>query len=132
MTLRPVLVSKTREARVANKPPQFTAEELEKVRRLKGEHTGGKVPFEDVLEAEFLTKFGFEAYWAIWPEKDRSRGIGIDEMMRLLQASKKVDAHSVYNASQASFIGSVSAQAKKPSNAFKTATKGIIKEMKAE
>lgn len=117
---------------MATNPPLFTPEELAKVRRLKGESEGTKVPYEDVFEAEFLCKFGFEAYWAIHPEKDRSRGIGLAEMTRLMKASRAVDAKDLYSASQASFIGSVSAQTKKPSNTFKTATKGIIKQMKAQ
>lgn len=77
-------------------------------------------------------KFGFEAYWALYPEKDRRKGISGYEMSRLLVASRKVDAQKLYEASVASYIGSGSAQSKKPSQAFKTMTGNINKNIKAE
>lgn len=109
----------------------LTGDELEKVRKLKGESDSVSIPYEDVLEVGFVLKFGFEAYWAIHPEKDRSRGIGIQEMMRLLMASRKLDAKATYDATQASFIGAISSNSKNPSNTLTKLTKGMIKEMKA-
>lgn len=110
----------------------LSAEDLAKVRKLKDESSIAPAPLEDVLEVEFLMKFGFEAYWAIYPEKDRTRGIGIEEMMRLLIASRKQDAKNLYDASQASFIGTVSSNGKNPGTSFTRNTKGIIRDMRTE
>lgn len=87
---------------------------------------------EDILEVEFLMKFGFEAYWALHPEKDRSRGIKLPEMMRLLAASRKVDFKSLYDNAQATFIASAAAQSKNPGQTFSKVTSKIIKGMKAD
>lgn len=91
-----------------------------------------KVEQEDIIEAEFLMKYGFEAYWALHPEKDRNQGITGKEMTRLLIAGRKIDAALLLSASQASFIGSVSSKAKNPSHAFKVSTQRIIKKMEAD
>ena len=87
---------------------------------------------EDVFEAEFLMKFGFEAYWALHPEKDRSKGIKLPEMMRLLAASRKIDFKTLYDNAQATFIATASAQAKNPGQTFSKVTSKIIKGMKAD
>lgn len=109
----------------------LTKEEQDKLRGIRGDTDKINSSVEDVLEAEFLMKFSFEAYWALYPEKDRSRGIGIDEMMRLLMASRKIDAQTTYNTTQSSFIGTVSSNSKNPSGTLTKLTKGMIKEMKA-
>lgn len=87
---------------------------------------------EDIIEVEFLMNFGFEAYWALYPDKDRSLGISGDEMLRLVTAARKVEASRLYRSSQASFIGAAAAQSKKPSTTFRDITKSIIKESKAD
>ena len=91
-----------------------------------------KVYDEDIFEAEFLMKFGFEAYWALHPEKDRSKGIKLPEMMRLLAASRKIDFKTLYDNAQATFIATASAQAKNPGQTFSKVTSKIIKGMKAD
>lgn len=109
----------------------LTKQELEKVKsKLPSDDL--KVYSEDVIEAEFLMKFGFSAYWALYPEKDRSKGIDIKEMTRLLIASRKVDASNFYVDALASFIGAGSAQTKNPSHMFKKLTRNIIKSTKVE
>lgn len=95
-------------------------EELEKP-------SGYEPEIEDVIEAEFLMKFGFEAYWALHPEKDRAKGINGTEMSRIIAASRKVDFQQMYKDAQASFIGAVSAQSKSPGKAFSTASDRILK-----
>lgn len=87
---------------------------------------------EDIFEAEFLMKFGFEGYWALHPEKDKSKGINLNEMMRLLAASRKVDYKSLYDNAQASFIAMASSQAKNPGQTFQKVTRTITKSMKAD
>lgn len=91
-----------------------------------------KVDVEDVLEAEFLMKFGFTSYWALYPEKDPSMGITANEMIRLINASRKVDAFNQYSQAQSSFIGAAAAQSKKPSSTFESATQSIKKNMRYE
>ena len=87
---------------------------------------------EDIFEAEFLMKFGFESYWALHPELDRSKGIRLPEMMRLLAASRKIDFKQLYDNAQATFIASASAQSKNPGQTFSKVTSKIIKGMKAD
>lgn len=92
-----------------------------------------KVFPEDILEAEFLMKFGFEGYWAIYPEKDRSEGIDLNEMVRLVMASRKVDAQNMLQDSLSAFIGAASAQqGKKAVSTFKTATRKLEKQTEAD
>lgn len=86
-----------------------------------------KPEIEDVIEAEFLMKFGWESYWAIHPEFDRNIGINGKEMTRLISASRKIDAQNLYRDMQASYVGSVTSQAKNPSNAFISATKRVLR-----
>lgn len=92
-----------------------------------------RIEIEDIVEAEFLMKFGFEAYWALYPEKDRTKGISSKEMVRLLFASRKIDAQHLYSASQAAFIGAAAGQSgKKASSVFNSATRKILKQMEAD
>lgn len=91
-----------------------------------------KVEQEDIIEAEFLMKYGFEAYWALHPEKDRTKGINSREMARLLHAGRKIDAQALLSASQASFVGAASSRAKNPSHAFKVSTQRMVKQTEAD
>lgn len=81
-----------------------------------------KIYAEDIIEVEFIMKFGWESYWDLDPSRDRTKGINSNEMLRLLLASRKIDAQEFYKDSQASFIGVVTGNAKKPSSAFTKAT----------
>lgn len=98
----------------------------------KTKSNGYKVEVEDIIEAEFLMKFGWEAYWDLHPEKDRTNGIDGNEMVRLITAGRKIDAQNMYKDSQASFIGSASAQSKKPSSTFTSLTRKILKNAEAD
>lgn len=92
-----------------------------------------KVEVEDILEAEFLMKFGWEAYWSIYPEKDRSKGISSKEMMRLLAASRKIDASEMFRNAQSIFIGAASAlSGKKANSVFTSATRKLLKDTEAD
>ena len=105
-------------------------EDLAKIEARVGKKV--KVDVEDIIEAEFLMKFGFEAYWSIWPNKDRTKGIDSKEMMRIIAASRKVEMANMYRDSQASFIGAVAAQSKKPASIFKSLTAKIMKNTEAD
>ena len=107
----------------------ISAEDLAKI---QAKTTVVKVDVEDVLEAEFLMKFGFTAYWALYPEKNPKDGITANEMLRLLNASRKVDSFNQYANAQSSFIGAASAQSKKPSSTFESATQSLKKNMRFE
>lgn len=107
-----------------------TPEDLAKIEAKTGNKI--KVDVEDIIEAEFLMKMGFEAYWAIWPNKDRTKGIDLNEMMRIIAASRKVDNTNMYINAQTSFIGAVAAQTKKPASIFKSLTAKILKKSEAD
>jgi len=108
----------------------ITPEEVAKIEAKNG--VSIKVEVEDIIEAEFLMKFGWEAYWSLYPEKDRAKGIGSKEMLRILVASRKVDMGNMFKDTQAAFIGAVAAQSKKPSNTFKLATSKMLKKSEAD
>lgn len=92
-----------------------------------------KVPvdIEDIIEAEFLMKFGFSAYWALYPDKNPSEGISGSDMSRLLAASRKLDAGKVYMDMQAAFVGAASAKSKSPSATFRKLTASLLKSTEA-
>jgi hypothetical protein len=86
-----------------------------------------KVYEEDLLEAEFLLKFGWEAYWDIYPHKDRSKGINTKEMNRLVTAARKVSLSDVYFNAQSVLFGSLSAKSNNPGSTFKKITSRLVK-----
>lgn len=101
---------------------------LAKIDALKGsEDSKIKVDEEWLMLAEFAKHFGWEAY------KDaKADMVQTDEMMILIAAARKLDHLTLYNNARAAFIGAGSAQSKKPSNAFNTMTRDIIKQIKAD
>lgn len=106
----------------------ISSEELEKVKAHQAS-TKGAVPVDEewLLLAEFAMKFGWQAYKDV--KEDAITG---KEMRTLIEASRKLDWSDTYRMSIANFLGSVSAQSKKPSNTFNTMTKNLIKEAKAD
>lgn len=104
----------------------LSSEDLEKIKAHQAS-TDGAMPVdrEWMLAAEFAMTFGWGAY------KDfKSDNIRLDEMLTLIEAARKLKAIADYENTTASFIGSVSARAKKPLNAFKKATKDMVKKTK--
>jgi len=113
-----------------------SAEDLEKIRQYQAS-TSGAYPVDDswLLFTEFLKLAGWEAYLAAKNDYRDEKGnllITRAEFLTLIEANRKIEAAKHYKAAEASFIGAGSAQAKKPSTAFKTMTKGIIKQTKVE
>lgn len=53
-------------------------------------------------------------------------------MLTLIEANRRLEYRKMFENSQASFIGAVSAQSRKPSSTFKSLTKIIIKHTKAD
>lgn len=105
--------------------------DLEKI-QARTKSKGYKVETEDIIEAEFLMKFGWEAYWDLHPDKKRSNGIDGNEMVRLLTAGRKVDAQDMYKDAQSMFIASASAQSRKPSSTFTSLTTKLVKHGEAD
>lgn len=104
------------------------AEDLAKVERARASTEGHvKVDNEWLLLTEFTLKFGWDAYRAV-----KNDEIMLDEVLTLIEASRRIDNFNHYRNAQASFIGAGSSRAKKPSSTFKQLTSKIIKSMKAD
>lgn len=103
-------------------------EELKKVEAHKAK-TKGALPVDDfwLILAEFGRVYGWEAYKAA-----RDDEIGLEEMMTLVEANRKIEHLDLYKNSLASFIGSGSAQTKRPSSTFKKLTNKFINKAKAD
>lgn len=103
----------------------ISAEELAKIQRVSGKKI--KVYEEDLLLAEFAIKFGWQAYLDVKGDK-----ITTNEMSRLIAASRRLEMKELYILSQASLIGSGSAQSKHPMQTFKSMTAKILRIMEAD
>lgn len=103
----------------------ISPEDLQKIR--KKTEKGIKIEVEDLLEAEFALKFGWEAYKDMKDDKISSR-----TMMILIVASRKLDDLAAYNSARSAFIGSVSANSKRPSQTFTKITKDLLKNTRAD
>ena len=102
-----------------------SAEDLAKIQRVQGKTI--KVYDEDLLLAEFAQKFGWQAYQDVKSDKVTS-----NEMARLLAASRKLEMKQLYLQAQAAFIGAGAVNSKKPSQAFKSMTSKILRDMEAD
>lgn len=105
----------------------ITPEELEKVKAHQAKTSGVPVDNEWLLMAEFGMLFGWEAYKAA-----RDDEIDSNEMATLITAGRKVKAKDTLDNAQTAFIGSASAQSKKPAQTFKSLVNPIIKQTKAD
>ncbi len=107
---------------------EISADDLAKVKQHQAStNTTYSVDAEWMLFAEFAIKFGWDAYRAA-----RADEIPTDEMMTLLEASRKLDSLNQLYTAQAVFAGAGSAQSKKPAQTFKSLTKNMIKNMKVD
>lgn len=107
---------------------EVSPEDLEKVKAHKAS-TAGSMPvdIEWLISAEWLKLAGWEGYVAY--KRDE---ITLAEMLTLIEANRRLEYRKMFENSQASFIGAVSAQSRKPSSTFKSLTKIIIKHTKAD
>lgn len=107
---------------------ELSPEDRAKLQRAKQVNTSGiKVDHEWLLLAEFAKVFGWQAYLDAKNDK-----IQLKEMMTLLAANRKLEAMDTLKHAQTSFIGSVAARTKNPSKTFKSLTKNITKDTKAD
>lgn len=86
-----------------------------------------KVDDEWMILAEFAKAYGWEAYRAA-----RNDEISLSELLTLLECNRKLEALDLYRMAQASFIGAGSARAKRPSSAFKSLTRDILKRIRID
>lgn len=112
--------------KIKNLLDELSPEDLEKINQPS---TKGAQPVDQewLLLAEFGLKFGWQAY--LDAKEDVISGA---EMLTLIEASRRLEARELYDMATASFIGAMSAQSKKPGQTFKSLTKDIIKQTKAD
>lgn len=107
---------------------EISPEELAKVKAHQASTQGAfEVDKEWLLLAEFGMKFGWEAYVAA-----KSDQIGFEEMLTLIEASRKLELVQMYNDARVSFIGAISANQKNPGVAFNKLTRDIINKSKVK
>jgi hypothetical protein len=120
--------------KIKNLLDELSPEDLEKISQPS---TSGASPVDQewLLLAEFGLKFGWQAYLDAKNDAvDENGNLKVTgaEMLTLIEASRRLEARGLYDQTTASFIGSVSAQSKKPGQTFKSLTKDIIKQTKAD
>jgi hypothetical protein len=103
----------------------ISPEDLQKIR--KKTEKGVKVEIEDLLEAEFALKFGWQAYKDMKDDLVSSK-----TMMKLIVASRKLESLAHYNDARSTFIGAASANSKRPSQTFTKITKDLLKNARAD
>lgn len=116
--------SQTRQQALDN----ITPEDLEKVKAHQAKtQSAYKVDDYWLIAAEFARAFGWSAY------KDfRQDKIGLEEMMTLIEANRRLDAREAFIQAQSAFMGAVSSQSKKPSQTFTKLSKGLLKQAKVD
>ena len=115
---------------------EISAEDLAKIKAHQAS-TKGAMPVDQewLLLAEFAKAYGWQAYLDVKNDKRDPNGnllITGAEFLTLIEANRKLDAIQLFRDSQASLIGSGSAQSKSPSSTFKSLTKNIINQTKVE
>lgn len=116
--------SQTRQQALDN----ITPEDLAKVKAHQAKtQSAYKVDDYWLIAAEFARAFGWSAY------KDfRQDKIGLEEMMTLIEANRRLEAREAFVQAQSVFIGILSANSKKPSQTFSKLTKGLLKQAKVD
>ena len=116
--------AKTRQQQLDDISP----EDLAKIKAHQASTEGSfKVDNEWLLMTEFAIVFGWHADLDVKEDK-----IETAEMLTLIEASRKLKARDMFHDAQSALIGAGSAAAKKPSQAFNTLTKDLIKQMKVD
>lgn len=102
-----------------------SVEDLAKVQSKKLK--GVSIDSEDLLEAEFATKFGWLAY-----RDYKQDNVSTKEMMKLIVASRKLDALKQYRMALAVFIGSGAAQSSSPGPTFESLSRKLAQSAEAD
>ena len=104
---------------------ELTQAQLQRIAQRKAQDQATKVDSEWLAIAEFGMYFGWQAVKAVLNDTITSA-----EMFMLLEGARKVNKLKLYNETRAVFIGTASANSKKPSQTFKRMTKDLIRESK--
>lgn len=127
---------KNQKKKIVNLLDELSPEDLEKIEEHQASTIGSHpVDQEWLLLAEFGIRFGWQAYLdAKNDARDENGNLIVTgaEMRTLIEASRRLEARELYDRATASFIGSASAGTKNPAKTFKTLTKDIINQMKAD
>lgn len=107
---------------------EVSPEDLAKLRAHKASTEGAfPVDMEWLIAAEWLRISGWGGYMAFREDK-----INLDEVLTLIEATRKLDARKTFEDMQSAFVGAVSAQTKKPVATFRSLTKDIIKKTRVK
>lgn len=123
-----------KKSQVKNLLNEISPEDLEKI-ELYQSNTKGAFPVDNewLILAEWLKIAGYQAYLDAKNDTVDSDGnliLTMAEILTLIEATRKLNYVAQYRNSESSFIGAVSAQAKRPSSTFKSLTKKIINKTK--
>lgn len=116
---------------------ELSPEELDKLKSHKSENKDS-VPVDNywITMASWLKIAGYQGYLDARDDARDKEGnliVTTQEILALIEATRKLDAAEQYKQAESSFIGAGAAQAgKKASSTFKSLTKHIIKQTKVE
>lgn len=110
--------------KVVNLLDTLPAEDIDKILE-HNNSSNGNLDEEWMILGSFGAAFGYEAYRAATNDE-----ITLQEVMILLEAKDKLDMAQMYRDAQAAFIGSASANSKKPGLTFRKLTKEIVNKLK--
>ena len=96
-------------------------------RRAAKRDSAPKITEEHLAIAEFGQMYGYEAVRAVLSDE-----IAADVFAWLLDAGRRVEARRTYNHAAATFTAVASANAKKPSEAFKANSRDMLAAAKAD
>lgn len=123
-----------KKSQVKNLLNEISPEDLEKIKTYQSS-TKGAFPVDNewLILAEWLKIAGYQAYLDAKNDAVDSEGnliLTMAEILTLIEATRKLNYVAQYRNAESSFIGAVSAQAKRPSSRFKSLTKKIINNTK--
>lgn len=91
--------------------------------------TKSAYPVDDywLVTAEFVECYGWQAY-----RDFKNDNIGLEEMMTLIEAKRKIDARKSFDLAQSVFIGCLSANSEKPASTFNRLTKQLLRQTEVD
>ncbi len=125
------------------KPPiknllnELSSKDLDQIQAHQA-NTSGSLPVDNywLIMAEWLRIAGYQAYLDARNDSRDNNGnliVTMQEILTLIEANRKIEAHRQYKNAEAAFIGAGSAQAgKRASSTFKSLTKHIINQTKVQ
>jgi|GEM_PF-4126210 len=122
--------------KVVNLKDKLSSDDLAKIQEYQFDTTSTiPVDREWMILAEWLKIAGYQAYLDARNDARDENGnliITTQEILTLIEATRKLEALDHYRNAEAAFIGAGSAQTKKPSAAFKSLTKNILNKIKVQ